>query len=295
MIINSIFLQSCLHLRGQVKTFLCHDIVSAYLGKYFRSLAQRTYGHEIGRHQKLEGSRVVRRAERRSYQSRIAGRIAVPDNAFRIKLPVGHPQKPVLSVTVAPLLFPHHLQHFSDCLFPRTVEYGRIPGLLPILIRQPDRITMGIQFPFPLEDIRIRLRPVCAVRSPYRLHVEGICIRIDADALHLPPDYSGYHFSQSRISVSKLYVWPHLRPRIPHPHCRNIPGIYESVRIPVQVFTVMNRGIERIRKAVREHPCKSRIRQHRRDTFYFGFDHLRGKQTVFRCRPLRNQPASCIL
>ena len=123
MVINGVIPQTSLHLRGQIKTFLCHGIVSAYLGKYFRSLAQRTCGHEIGRHQKLKGSRIVRRTERRSYQSSITGRIAVPYNAFRIELPVRHPQEPVFSVTVAPLLFAHNLQHLSDCLFPRTVEY----------------------------------------------------------------------------------------------------------------------------------------------------------------------------
>ena len=145
---------------------------------------------------------------------------------------------------------------------PYCIEDGLVTALLPVFIRKADRVAVRVNLPFTLEDVWICLRPVGLIMCADRLNIECIGIRIDAYAFELPADHAGNHLPEFGILVYISQIRPYLRSRVAEPHCRDVTGVYERVRLTVFAFDRMDSSVKSVGIAVCEHPLQARILQH---------------------------------
>lgn len=151
------------------------------------------------------------------------------------------------------------------------------------MVCQTDRIAEGVDLPFPLMHPGFHLRQVgvpAMVWSGVVRVEEGIRIGIEQDAGKLAADHSGKHGLQLRILVRKADIGPHLRPGVPEPHGVEIARIYDRILAVVRPV-IADRGIERVREAVFEHPGQLAVGQHRLYAVDLRINHRRAEQPFF--------------
>ena len=155
------------------------------------------------------------------------------------------------------------------------VENRSVARHLPILIRQAKRVAQRVDLPLPFvkfgTHLRLVLHPLMV-----RIRVVGvqksIGVGIEFDTFHLTANDAREHAAQMFVTVRKLEIGPHLRPRVPEPHGVDVARIDHRIVFAVVVLAVANRRVQRIRETVFEHPSQLRVGQdafHARD---FRFD-----------------------
>ena len=208
--------------------------------------------------------------------------------AAGIQLAVGRAQEDVIARPLLHLLFAQRLHDVAHRRGPLPVEDRRVTRGLPVVVRKAQRIAMGIDLPFALENpgtlIVARIADILAVTR--RADVEGISVRIDIDEFELPPDHPRDHLLQRRVLLTQLHVGPHLRPRVAEPHGRNVARVDVGVGISGFILAVVDRGVERIGKTVGEHPPQAFVGQKTAHAGDLPFHSFRLKKPILRSRTL---------
>ena len=165
-----------------------------------------------------------------------------------------------------------------------VVKDRGVSGCFPVLVGEADGIAVGIDFPFAFEHVGIGLGKIAGAGGANGLYIEGIGVRVYADALELAADDAGNHAGEGRVFVSQGYIGPYLCAGIPEPHGRNVTGEHVGIRISVFVFHGMHGGIQRIGEAVDEHLAQFGVREKRCGFFHFLFYSLGGEGALFQGR-----------
>ena len=263
MLHDSVLLQCPGHLVGQRRALGGKLPLAVHRRQDLGGLAQRRDGHEVRRHEESEGRGVVRRAERRDDQPHGFHGVAAPHMAAGVQLTVRRAQEDVIARPLLHLLFFQSLYNIAHRRDPLPVEDRRVARGFPVMVRKAQRIAMGIDLPFALENpgtlIVARIADILAVTR--RADVEGISVRIDIDEFELPPDHPRDHLLQRRVLLTQLHVGPHLRPRVAEPHGRNVARVDVGIGIARLVLAVVYGGVERVGEAVGEHPPQAFVGQ----------------------------------
>ena len=84
---------------------------------------------------------------------------------------------------------------------------------------------------------------------------ECVGVGIEFDALELAADNARQHAAQVLVLIGQLEIGPHLRTGVAEPHGMDISGVDKCVGLPVfLVLAEMDGGVQRVGKAVSEHP-----------------------------------------
>ena len=225
----------------------------------FGGLSERRHRKEVRRNKELEGRGVIGRTERRGYEPARLYRISHTIAAFCVELPVGHTCEPVRAMPFLALLFTKSGENCLHAINPFVAEDRSVTGHLPILVREPNRIALRINLPFPLVVVRVHVRTVSHPMASCRAVVERI--GVDSYRKELTIYDPGNHPPQMLILSSELHIRPDLGSGIAQPHGVYVSGIDEGVRIAVLVLAEMYRRVECVREAVAKHPRKFRVRQ----------------------------------
>ena len=151
-------------------------------------------------------------------------------------------------------------------------------------MRQTQHITQRVDLPLPLRDPRQHLRLVThrprqrLVRDVLRKRVR---IRIPQHKRSMTPHHTLQHHSQLRILPRKRKVSRDLRRRVPEPHRVDVARHHIRIRHtthPGSRDRRIDRRIERIRKALREHPRKLLVRHPRHRLRDHPLDRITRKQ-----------------
>ena len=283
MVVGGVFLERRLHLGSQFGALGSQGGLSVDFGQDFGSLAQRSHGKEIRRHEKEERRRIVRGTEYRSDQPDGIHRIALAHVADRIELAVGHTHERIGADTLLALLFTERLENVSDGRHPMFVEHRIVARHQPVFIGQAQRIAQRVDLPLAFVQFGAHLG---LVAHPLMVGVrvvgveERIGIGIELDALELAADHAGQHTAQVLVLVGQLEVGPHLRTRVTEPHGMDVSGINHRVVLAVVVLAVAHRRVERVGKTVLEHPGQLGIGEHTLDARDLGLDGLGAEQTL---------------
>ena len=208
--------------------------------------------------------------------------------AAGVQLTVRRAQEDVIARPLLHLLFFQSLYNIAHRRDPLPVEDRRVARGFPVMVRKAQRIAMGIDLPFALENpgtlIVARIADILAVTR--RADVEGISVRIDIDEFELPPDHPRDHLLQRRVLLTQLHVGPHLRPRVAEPHGRNVARVDVGIGIAVRILAVVHRGVERVGEAVGEHPPQAFVGQKTAHAGDLPFHCFRLKKPLFLRGPL---------
>src|SRR5579863_8537960 len=157
--------------------------------RHGRQLAQRSDRKQVRRHQKGKDAGIVRWPESGGNQSDRLHRVSKSLFAKSFGGGRSGALKVVGSEFMLALLFAHGPDYHPHRVTPLRIEWLRSSGLLPVAVRQPDRITQRIQFILPLPHARLHLGLV--LTAPFegwsiQVRHEGIGIGIDEDMAGLP-------------------------------------------------------------------------------------------------------------
>ena len=110
---------------------------------------------------------------------------------------------------------------------------------------------MGIDLPFALVHAGEHVRYIRAPLSPLVLFlIEGIRVRVYADAFELAQNDAGDELLQLGVLVDQAQIGPHLGAGIPQPHGMDVTRIYKGVVVTHR----MDRGVKRVGKTIGKHP-----------------------------------------
>ena len=133
-------------------------------------------------------------------------------------------------------------------------------------------------------DARFHIGIVTGPLSPLvRFLIEGISIRIDADAPELTQDHACDEFLQFGVVVDQRQIRPDLGAGIPEPHRVDIAGIDKSVIVTDR----MDGRVKGVGETVGEHPRQPVVLEKLRDFLYLGFDGGGDKEPLAFRRTLR--------
>ena len=255
MVDYGVLFQCRTHLVGKRRAVVGKRRVGVHLTQNLSRLAQRANRHEVGRHEEEERRGVVGRAEDRSDESAGLHGVAPAVVADRVELVLRLALEAVRAETLLALLFAEYAQDVAHRLQPLVAEHRSVARHLPVVVGEAYRVAERVDLVLALVQLGLHVGHIVSPRSVlHRLAVEGVGIRVDVDALQLAAYHTAQHLLQLAVALSKLHVWPHLRRRVAQPHGVYVARIDERVLLAVRSVGEVDGGVERVRKAVLEHP-----------------------------------------
>ena len=192
--------------------------------------------------------------------------------AFHIVLAVAVAGEIVAPEPVLALLLAEDAECLAHSLEPGRIENGCVARLLPVAVCKAYRVAVGVDFPFPLVVVRVHFGVVALPFAACRTHIERVRIRVYAYAFELTAYRTLEHAAHLCILIGKAKVGPYLGSAVAKPHRVNVAGVNEGVRVALAVILAeMYRGVQRVGKAVGEHPGKARVGELGADFGYGGF------------------------
>ena len=155
-------------------------------------------------------------------------------------------------------------------LFPQCIEGGRVPGLLPITVRQADRVAKRIHFPlaFAYPWIMFRLIFHCPLERRRR-SIAHKCVRIGVDQNHarLAANETFEQLAQPIVLLCQGEVRHYLRRGITQPHGIDVAGDDIGIRLAI-VSAGEDGSVQRVGKAILEDGGERYVR----NLFFYSFD-----------------------
>ena len=262
MVDDAVLFDTRADLRRKLLGALGEQLVLVEIAHDLRRVAERDDREHVRRDQIAVYARVVARAEAGPGHAGHADRRAVSLMGERVSLRAVDAVEEVRRIVVVLLA----LERLEDALGARLVlrvELRRAARFLPEQVRELHRVAERVDLVLALPDprafkvravdlqlvlaaVREDLARVLRPRAAVRLHVEGVRVRVDRDALELAADQALDAVGNLRVLLGDRQVVAHLRGRVAQPHGRDVAGDDEGVLFADH----LHRRVHRVRVAV---------------------------------------------